>query len=223
MHALDLYKSRTHSEVKLADGKTYKIPNEFTVEEVERVLELQIEREALEKNTASDDKNLTPENADFKKYMDLVFAQLTILYQHFQPETTAEYLKTVLTQSEALEVLGFFQKYRHIAVRDYLANKKNDQTLAESKKKLTAKVELREIRRLIAFMVIKGFSLFDLRKLYIDELYSFYEQLIYSLEKMGEVKEGSYDKITRGSKGGVDSVSQLRRGMMAALAGKRKK
>lgn len=220
MHALDLYKSRTHSEVKLADGKTYKIPNEFTVEEVERVLELQIERDAIEKKEVDGDAN--EENADVKRYMDIVFAQLTILFQHHQSKITTEYLKSAMTQNEALEALGFFQKYRHIAVRDYLENKKN-QTEADSKKKVTAKVELREIRRLIISMVIEGFSLSDLRKLYIDELYSYYEQMIYIMEKTGKVKEGSYAKIVRGSKGGNDAVSQLRRGMMAALAGQRKK
>lgn len=217
MHALDLYKSRKHSEVKLADGKTYKIPNEFTVEEVERVLELQVEREALEKKEAAEGE-VSSDNPDFKRYMDLVFAQIEILYQHYQPEVTAEYLKSAMTQNEALEALGFFQKYRHIAVRDYLANK-NDQS-AEPKKKVKAKTELRDLRRLITFMVVEGFSLFDLKKLYIDEIYSYYEELIYNMEKGGKVSKGSYAKIIRRGKGDVDAASQLRRGMMVALATK---
>ena len=44
----NLYKSRKYSTVKLDDGKSYKIPNEYTVQEVERLLELRIEQEALE-------------------------------------------------------------------------------------------------------------------------------------------------------------------------------
>lgn len=224
MHALDLYKSRTHSEVKLADGKTYKTPNEFTVEEVERVLELEIERNALEKMQAEDVKNLTPENAEFKRYMGIVFSQLTILFQHYQPEITTEYLKSVMTQKEALGMLGFFQKYRHIAIKEYLAEKNKDQsTEADSKKKLSPRTELRDLRRLITFMVVRGFSLFEVRRLYVDELHAFYEQLVYNLEKMGEVKEGSYAKIIQGKKGGkVDSVSQLRKQMMIGLAGRKK-
>lgn len=220
MHALDLYKSRTHSEVKLADGKTYKIPNEFTVDEVERVLELQVELQALEKSTAKD-ATLSEDNPEFKKYLDIVFAQLTILYQHYQPDVTTEYLKKQVTPKEALAALGFFQKYRHIAVREYLAEK--DQPEAESKKKLSAKGELREIRRLITFMVVKGFSLHELRRLYIDELHAFYEQLVFVLEKMGEMEKGSYAKIVKRGKGEkVDTVSHLRRQIMAGLAGKRK-
>lgn len=221
MHALDLYKSRSHSEVKLADGKTYKIPNEFTVDEVERVLELQIERDALEKQEAKDGA-VTPENAEFKHYMDLVFMQLEVLFQHHQPEVTAEFLKSAMTQNEALEALGFFQKYRHIAVRDYLANK-NQPADADSKKKVSAKTELRDLRRLITFMVVEGFSLSDLRKLYIDEIYSYYEQLIYTMEKAGKVTKGSYAKIVKRSKGDVDAATQLRKGMMVALATKGRK
>lgn len=222
MHALDLYKSRKHSEVKLADGKKYLIPNEFTVEETERVLELQIERDAFEKQEAADGDNLTPENAEYKRYLDLVFLQLEILFQHHQPDVTAEYLKTTMTQSEALEALGFFQKYRHITVRDYLANK-NQPDDADSKKKVSAKTELRDLRRLITFMVVEGFSLFELRRLYIDEIYSYYEQLVYTMEKAGKVKEGSYAKIVKRSKGDVDAATQLRRGMMAAFASKGRK
>lgn len=44
-------------------------------------------------------------------------------------------------------------------------------------------------------MVINGFSLFDLRKLYLDELYEYHEHLFYNLEKTGKIKEGSYDKM----------------------------
>jgi len=147
--------------------------------------------------------------------------QIEMLLQHYQPEVTAEYLKSAMTQNEALEALGFFQKYRHIAVLEYLSQKEQSQT-TDSKKKVSAKSELRDLRRMITFMVIRGFSLFELKMLYIDELHSYYEQLIFNLEKTGEMKEGSYAKLVKRGKE-VDAVNQIRKQMMAGLAGKRKK
>lgn len=61
------------------------------------------------------------------------------------------------------------------------------------------------LRRSIAFMVTKGFSLLDIRKLYIDELSDFYNQLVFILEKKGEMKPGTYGRIE-----GVDTVNSLR-------------
>lgn len=126
MHALDLYKSRKHSVVTLADGKEYKIPNEYTVEEVERLLELRVEQEAIEKEEVVDKDGQLP------RFWSVVFDQITILFQHYQPEVTTEYLKSVITQNEALEMLGFFQKYRHLALKEYKAEGAED---AEPKKK----------------------------------------------------------------------------------------
>lgn len=69
------------------------------------------------------------------------------------------------------------------------------------------------MRRVVVFMTIHGFSLFDLRKLYIDELYYFYKELIYSLEQQGKVKEGSYDKMDYDDGKDVDkkTVDSLRK------------
>lgn len=215
MQALDLYKSRKHSVITLADGKEYKIPNEYTVEEVERLLELRAEQEAIESEEVEDKDGQLP------KFWNVVFDQITILFQHYQPEITTEYLKSVITQNEALEMLGFFQKYRHIALRE-IAQEKSQSEQTEVKKKL-AKTELRDLRRLIAFMVVKGFSLFEIRKLYIDELHQYYEQMFFNLEKMGEVKEGSYAKLVSRSKGGtVDAASQLRKQMLTGIFNRNK-
>lgn len=111
MRVLNLFKERRHSSVKLSDGVDYKIPNEYTVEEVERLLELSAEQEALEKEPASE--NEVQKQEQIKKLYSLVFDQLEIIVQHHQPEITAEYLKSVMTGDEALEMMGFFQKYRH--------------------------------------------------------------------------------------------------------------
>jgi hypothetical protein len=74
-------------------------------------------------------------------------------------------------------------------------------------------------------MVVNGFSLFDLRKLYIDELYFFYEEMFFALEKMGKIESGSYDKLTR-SKDGAErvetTVDQLRKQMFKVIADRSK-
>ena len=54
-------------------------------------------------------------------------------------------------------------------------------------------------------MVVSGFSLLEVRKLYLDELYEYHKALIYTLEKKGEVKEGTYRKFDD-----ADSVNELR-------------
>jgi len=70
------------------------------------------------------------------------------------------------------------------------------------------------MRRLVTYLVMNGFSLLELRKLYADELYEYHDSLIYMKEQVGELKEGSYDKIRR-SKGAEvpvdDTINQLRK------------
>jgi hypothetical protein len=55
-------------------------------------------------------------------------------------------------------------------------------------------------------MVRYGFSLSDLRNLYIDELYAFFEELIFILEKEGVMQKGATDKLK-----GTSTVDQLRK------------
>lgn len=69
-------------------------------------------------------------------------------------------------------------------------------------------------------MVVNGFSLSDLRRLYLDELYDYYEHLFYNLEELGKITKGSYDKIVRGKAKGVsveDTVNQLRKQMYKTI------
>lgn len=44
-------------------------------------------------------------------------------------------------------------------------------------------------------MVMSGFSLFDLRKLYFDELFEYHGELVYILEQKKDLPEGTYDKM----------------------------
>lgn len=182
-----IFKSRKHSTVKLSDGKVYKIPKEYLVEEVERLIELQIEQKKIESQEVQESiKELQISNL----YVN-IFNQIEIILQHFQPEVTIEYLKKHITHSEALEMLGFFNKYRSLIFK----NDESTDTVDSKKKSKAVDSDLREIRRIMTFMVVNGFSLLELRKLYYDELFFFYEELFYSLEKSGKVEEGTYDKL----------------------------
>lgn len=67
--------------------------------------------------------------------------------------------------------------------------------------------------------MINGFSLLDIRKLYLDELYDYNEHLFYNLEQTGRIKEGSYDKIVKKNKSVKveDTVNELRKQLSKAL------
>jgi hypothetical protein len=79
------------------------------------------------------------------------------------------------------------------------------------------------MRRLITFLVVNGFSLFDIRKLYLDELYEYHLCLFYTLEQTGVIKEGSYDKIVNRKNKSVpveDTINQLRKQLFKTIAKK---
>lgn len=65
---------------------------------------------------------------------------------------------------------------------------------------------------MMTFMVLQGFALLEIRKLYFDELFEFYKQTVYVLEKRGDFKEGTFDKIA-GASSGEATVDQLRKGL----------
>lgn len=218
MRTLDLYKERKYSLVKLSDGKEYKFPNEYTVDEVERLLELRVEQEALEQEIVDDKKK------QLDRFFSIAFNQIEILFQRYQPEITAEYLKKHVTENEVLEMLGFFQKYRHIALIELRKESDQSKEADEVKKKSkSARAELRELRRTVTFMVANGFSLADLRRLYIDEIYEYHDQLIYVMEKEGKYEKGTYAKMIKRSKsnGTVDETAkQLRQQIMKVIVKK---
>lgn len=221
MRSLDLYKDRRHSVVKLGDGKDYKIPAEYTVEEVERLLELHAEQERIEAEEVSP----ASQEDQLKRHNRVIFAQLEVIFQHYQPEMTEADLRKIVTMNEALEMLGFFQKYRAMALRTAVQNQPGDTKPEAKKKAKSSGSQLRDLRRLITFMVVNGFSLLELRKLFLDELYEFYEALFFNLEKMGRVKEGSYDKMMS-SNGGAEAestVNLLRKQMFRSIADRNRK
>jgi len=213
---LDLFAQRKHSTVKLGDNKEYKLPAEYSVEEVERILELREEAEALEKQQVEGDGKTQRE-----LHTSLIFAQLEVMFRHYQPDMTSDYLRKVITHNEALEIIGFFRRYRHLALKDFKNEAAAEQADAKKKVKLNAAKELRDLRRMVTFMVTCGFSLLELRKLYIDELHEYYFELVYNQEEAGKLKKGSYDKIkakNRSVSGVGDTVAMLRKQMMKSIS-----
>lgn len=130
MSTLDLYKKRRHTTVKLYDhkqGKTveFKVPNEYTVEEVERLLEIQGKRHELELEELAEKEEAR--NEQMQKFWHLIFDQLEVMFQHYQPEIDAEYLRGLMSTEEALEMLGWFQEHRQLrlTIEQGKAQKKN--------------------------------------------------------------------------------------------------
>lgn len=70
-----------------------------------------------------------------------------------------------------------------------------------------------DIRQIITFLVINGFSLRDVRKLYLDELFEYYKFVFFHLEQKGEVKKGTYESI-EGMTEKEDTVGNLRKQLM---------
>lgn len=123
MSTLDLYKKRRYTTITIGEGDVCKIPNEYTVEEVERLFELQVKRDELEIQEAG----ATNEQRDeqMRKFWGLVFDQLEVMFQHYQPELTADILRKKITQSEALEMLGWFDQHRQKVAAKEADQKKN--------------------------------------------------------------------------------------------------
>ena len=219
MPTLDLYKDRKHSVIKLSDGKEYKIPAEYTVEEVERLLELKIKQEEIEALPVEKGKK----KEQLATFWANIFSQLEIIFQHYQPDIDESYLRKHVTHNEALEMIGFFQKYRTLAIEQIALDRAKEKSDPKKKTEKLASIELRDIRRLITFLVVNGFSLLHVRKLYLDELYDFHDHLFFVLEQTGKIKEGSYAKIKSRTGEGVpveDTVNELRKQMFKAIGKK---
>lgn len=127
MQTLNLYKERSYNQVKLFDKlenklMTFKIPNEFTVEEVERLLEAELMRTELEKTEVAKDK--IGRDIQLTNFHKVTFEQLEMLFQHFHPEMTGERLRMSISYKDALEILDFYQKYRFQGKPGALGSKK---------------------------------------------------------------------------------------------------
>lgn len=64
----------------------------------------------------------------------------------------------------------------------------------------------------MTFLILNGFTLYEVRNLYLDEMVDFYKQTVGVLEKKGEFKEGTYDRL-QGKSDAPSVINQLRRGI----------
>lgn len=106
MPNLDIYKGRKFNTVAFGD-KVFKIPTEYTVEEVERLLELDTKRKSVQNEVVENQEE------QLKTFWELVFNQLEIIFQHYQPEMIVDDLRVIVSHNEALGILGFFDEYRN--------------------------------------------------------------------------------------------------------------
>lgn len=127
MPILDVYKERQFSIVKFGE-RELKVPNEYTVEEVERLLELDQKRDGIEESYVSK-SDANAQGEVLARYWGVVFDQLEIIFQHYQPDLTAGDLRSMVSHKEALAILGFYEKYR------YLSQEKDRGTAGKDAKK----------------------------------------------------------------------------------------
>jgi hypothetical protein len=203
MDTLDLYKDRTPYNVVLevkGGKKTFKIPTELTVEETERLLEAELKISAIVKQEVEDKKD---EKEKVDQYFSFLLEYILLLLQHYQKNLTMTDLRKMISRAEAIRIFEFFKKQRflHLLGLDGSADNGGSKKKTESVEK-----QLELLRQSITFLVINGFGLLEIRKLYFDEFLQYYNSLIYFKEKMGEVKEGTYQTLTENNSGDISSL-----------------
>lgn len=204
MDTLDLYKDRKPYEVilEVRGGKqSFKIPTELTVEESERLLETEIR---ISKISNEEQSNKKEDKEKVQKYFDSLLEYILILLEHYQPEITMAKLKKLVTNVEALKIFEFFKKQRYLHILGLDATEDE----GVKKKTISAEAQLDTLRQSITYLVVNGFGLLEVRKLYLDELLSFSNSLIYIKEKQGEIKEGTYKSLKDRSGGDLNSLKK---------------
>ena len=115
MQTLNLYKDRQPYIVNLelkGKKKSFKIPNELTIEESERLLEAEIQIAELSKQQV---ENKADEEEKINAYFNSLYQYLLILFSKYQPEfERVEDVKKIMTHQEAIRILEFFKKKRFI-------------------------------------------------------------------------------------------------------------
>lgn len=92
-----------------AKPRVFKIPSELSVSEIERLLEYQIKLEALQEEPVKDTGS-----SQVRLYWQYVFCQLEVIFRHYHPELTREYLQDNIMPQDALRILGFFADNRYV-------------------------------------------------------------------------------------------------------------
>lgn len=122
MAKLDLYSGREPHTIEVnisGEKQSLLVPSDYTVEEHERILELE-------------DKISQTDKDENTVRWDLIFQQLAILFRRYQPEMTSDKLKTVLTKKDALRIMDF------LAENSIAADQKSDDGEIKDKAKKKA-------------------------------------------------------------------------------------
>jgi hypothetical protein len=121
MAKLDLYSGREPHVVELevsGEKKEFKLPTDYTEEEIERILELEKKLE---------------ESSDVTARRSIVFSQIQILLNRYQPDFTLEQVKKILTWSDALRIINFISEHT------FAVATKTEEAEVDSKKKQPVK------------------------------------------------------------------------------------
>lgn len=114
METLNLFKDRQPYEVVMelkGKKRTFKIPNELTIEESERILEAELQVAELSKQNIDNKKD---EKEKLAQYFASLHRYLLVLFNRYHPEITMEKLKSMMTEPEAIRVFEFFKNKRFL-------------------------------------------------------------------------------------------------------------
>lgn len=122
MQSKNIFKDRRFTILKIKD-RDFKIPNEYTVEEVERLLELEVKQKDIEKEYVADE--YVEKAEQLKGFYKVIFGRLEIMLQHYQPEITADEIRSMVTHTEALDILDWFEQHRYFEASEDVKKKLN--------------------------------------------------------------------------------------------------
>lgn len=112
-------KQRRHWLLRFLGAKTegleFKIPKEHTVQEIESVLEIEAEKEKL-LNTQVELKSEKAIQLE-GDYWNLYYKQLALLFNHYHPNITIEFLKENVSHEQAMEIYEMFLKQKNKEVK----------------------------------------------------------------------------------------------------------
>lgn len=129
MSTLNLYKERqTHTVILEVDGepKEFKIPKAYTVEEVERLLEIQVDLDLAANQTVEENKA----DKQVEHFFDLLFSQLLVLFSRYHSELTVQDLKKYLSREEAQRIILFHTQEQLM----YIVNEGKEETKKKVRK-----------------------------------------------------------------------------------------
>ena len=112
-------KQRRHWLLRFLGAKTeglqFKIPKEYTIQEIESVLQIEVEKEKL-LGTQVDIKSEKFVELE-GEYWDLYYKQLALLFNRHHPNVTIEFLRENVSHEQAMEIYEMFLKQQNKEVK----------------------------------------------------------------------------------------------------------